>query len=117
MGLTDINAGDYVSFSRIVQPGIYETYRDATKKAYKVLKQEPCWIDQGGSGLVLKVSKSERNIDGEKHRTARIDAGPKLGIVTASIDDAVIVGVQQGLFIMDDASVSASMYDVTGDGA
>lgn len=77
--MADISIHDYVVFTRIIDRNDY---------GVRYCRR------QGGSGIVLKVNKAKTRIKDhvkalETYRTARVDAGPWMGIVTAVIDDAI----------------------------
>lgn len=108
---TEIDKGDYVRFWRIVKPAVKSGSRDSTGKRHLYTVEEATIIAWSGSGLVTSVAKNARKIDGEKVRTARVDAGKPLGMVTAVLDDAQIVGVHGSLFEAARREESVSMYD------
>lgn len=122
--MTDINVGDYIQFATIVKPEVKGHHKGAGGKKYEYVIDPACWISQSGSGYVLKVNKTAKKIASSprstsmvKHHVARVDAGPRLGTVTVSIDDAVLVGVQQTLSIDEAAAPDRGMYDTQGVGA
>lgn len=110
MGAYEIQAGDYVRFERVVQdrgaPCV--TYDDPERKTGPT-----AWTSKdkaihvvGGAGYVVSVAKTVKKlprVDGtmEKVRTARVDAGQLLGIVTAVLDEAVLIAKQQTMDVGD----------------
>lgn len=75
----DIAINDYVVFTRVIDKDKWGNRR--------------C-IRQGGRGIVLKVNKSKTRIKEhttkvESYVTAKVDAGPWMGVVTAVLDDAI----------------------------
>lgn len=112
-----IQPGDYAQFTRIVAPAEKMKIRGAGNSNHDCVVKEREIIDQGGSGLVLSVSKNAAKIGDEKVMTGRVDAGPLLKVVTAILDDAILVGKQQqmdlGLF---DTDAAPSMYGTDSKG-
>lgn len=122
--MTDIQKGDYISFTTVVQPAVKASHKGAGGKKFEYVVTEARWIEQPGSGIVLKVNKTKKRLPPSfdfssmhDHMTARVDAGPWLGVLTVSIDDAVLVGVQDALDVGAAQESFESMYSTTGDGA
>lgn len=98
----EIQKHDYIKFQRIVVPQKKKRIRDSFGGNHDIVESDRYVYPCSGSGYVLFVSKSTLSInnpfdpDGpnDKVRTARVDAGPLLGTVTAVIDDAVLIGKQ-----------------------
>lgn len=113
----DLKPGDYVEFSRIVRTERETKLRSATGESAGYLRERTVVDSVSGSGLVLKVAKARKRVDGVLYHTARIDAGPLLGVVTAILDDAVLIGVQQAmpLSIEESAGSAPNVYGTTGD--
>lgn len=109
--MTDIAPGDYVKFFRAVRPKVTGANKDASGKRHEWTKEEARWIDQSGSGIVDSVNKHKKKIGDEAHRVGRVDAGPVLGKLTVSLDDAVLVGVQQSMSFDLAGAAGPSMYD------
>lgn len=84
------------------QPGDYVRF---TRHVVKLTRfSDPLVVMRGGTGLVLSVNKATKKVKtgtryGEytNYHVAKIDAGPVLGVVTAILNDAVIVGKQEQL--------------------
>lgn len=99
--MTSISEGDVIRFTRYVQPPLTKTLRDASGGRHTRVTDDAKVIKHGGIGTVSSLSKHHKNIDGVKYRVARVNAGSLLGTVTAILDDAVIVGVQQSMELND----------------
>lgn len=113
----EIQPGDYAQFTRIVTPVRKAKVRGAGGSNHDYVVEDRKIIHQGGSGLVLSVSKTATKIDDVKVMTGRVDAGPLLKVVTAVMDDAILVGKQQqmdlGLF---DEGPAQAMYGTDSKG-
>lgn len=113
-----ISVGDYISFTRIIQPAERLTSKSATGQRFDIITQPEIVILQSGSGIVNKINTTKKRIGGTNYGTARVDTGPVLGVVSVVLDDAVIIGVQQELFTnLVNNSGSVNMYDQSGDHA
>lgn len=107
-----IRAGDYVRFTRVVDPKVTASAKSANGTRFTHVVRAERIVQQSGSGLVTSVGKRARKVGDAKVLTGRVDAGPVLGIVTAVLDDAVLVGVQQQMFeTAGPVQDSATMYD------
>lgn len=117
-GMTDISVGDFVRFTRVIKPQKARSHRPKhLTETFTAILEPAALIEQGGSGLVLKVNKTSKSFDGKKYRVGRVDAGPLLGVVTAVLDDAILVGVQQSMLAHETGRDQQTMYQTTGDGA
>lgn len=78
---------DYISFERIVK--LESKYHD------------PRIDTVSGTGLVLKINPGQSKVSGEKVSTGRVDAGKPLGVVTAVLNEAVLVAKQETMQLGD----------------
>lgn len=113
-----ISEGDYVRFTRMITPAKKQRVRSSTGQNFDYETQPAMLIEHAGQGVVRKVAKNPKRFGDERLRTARVDTGGILKIVTAVIDDAVIIGTQTHMDLGCEAKpIAMSQYDVTGDGA
>jgi len=91
-----IEVNDYISFERSI------------KTEWKVAKYGP-----RGAGVVNKVNKGKKTVKDElgrvigRHRVARVDTGPLMGICTAIIDEGTFTVTGQQTKLVDVKPVTA----------
>lgn len=118
----ELAVGDYISFTRIVRPkqvGMkfqldFDSQPGVTLSR-QVNNTEARIVAAPGEGRIKSISRSEKKIDGERVRTGRIDLGKFEGIVTAILNDAVLVGKQMTFDTGEVAQVATqTMYGTDG---
>lgn len=127
MGEYEIQAGDYISFHRIVQRRGEPCTTGAVGTDIELVMHrstDRCIKAISGAGYVVSIAKEPQefyDVDGRrwKVQTATVDAGQLLGKVTAVLtDDAILVAKQQS-FGMDSLlapAESSSMYGTDAKG-
>ena len=115
--MIDIKVGDYITFREVIEPAKKVRVRAADKSNHDYVAEDAKIVRQAGSGQVLRLAKSTRAIGTRKVRTARVDAGPFLGIRAVIIDRYTkLVGEQLGFDVEPLGATAQSMYgtDVKG---
>lgn len=107
--------GDYIQFTRIVQPkkkcGFRTDFNTGRVIATPEIPEQI--LPQRGEARILKVYGEPKKVDGVKYATAKAEAGKPLGQVRVVLDDAILVAKQDGLFDateLDVADVGPSIY-------
>lgn len=108
--MIDINPGDFIGFKRIIKPAVKRRIRDSVGGVHDYEIEPAELIQHAGSGQVQRVAKSQKVFGTTAYSTARVATSN--GVVTAIIDDAVLIGVQQQLFDTQQAPQAViGMYD------
>lgn len=102
--MTVFEVGDYIEFSRIIQPKRPVRFRTNYETGAPICLPEipEQVLPQRGQGQIVNLKDGPRRVKGESYTVARVNAGVPLGFVTVILDDAVLVGKQQGLFELDE---------------
>ena len=114
--MSEIEANDYVTFTRMIKPAVRQRVRSTTGEKFDYEVSPAELVECSGSGLVRRVAKNKKKFGAETYQTGRVATAN--GVVTAILDDAVIIGTQTRMDLGCEAVASVpSMYDTQGDGA
>lgn len=104
-----INPGDYITFTKMIRPAVKRRVRDSVGGVHDYEIEPAELIEYHSAGLVKRVNKSQKVFGTTAYTVGRVQTSD--GVVTAVLDDAVLIGIQQHLFDLDLlADHAISMY-------
>lgn len=112
----ELRVGDYIEFTRIIRPAKKGRWERGSLFGTHWIHEIPeAVINEPGSGRIEKIGK-DRKIGDDRFRVARVATGAWMGVVTAVLDDAVLIGKQMTLEVGNESAPEhgPSVYGTDG---
>lgn len=116
MSTYEFQPGDYIVFTRTIQPARDVRHRTDYKTGRPIVVPAipEQVLPQGGEGQIIRVLSAPRKVDGKVYQAARVQCAKHLGVQTVVLDDATLAAkpltMDLGIEAVDPQTHGPSIY-------